>query len=296
MGNKVTFGLEQVHVAFMGVAQAESIEILTGCTTDGEITVTVTGAPLGGAVPCVVPLSTESHSTVANVASAICNVLNNHAAIGAAYAATNQGGVVTVTATTVAADDATLALGVAPASTGVTAGASTSVTAGTTGWGAPIPVPGAVKFSPSPQGKEESFYADNMLYYTSTSNDGYTADLEMAAIPDAVLKDMFGWKQDQNGVLVEIADGTPKQFALLAQVQGDAKNRRFVYYCCKASRGKKDHNTKGESVKPDTDTITLTITPITIGTDKVVRGVMELNDTNTAAFSAFFGAVYTPSY
>lgn len=160
----------------------------------------------------------------------------------------------------------------------------------------PIPIPGAVKFSPSPQGKEESFYADNTLYYTATSNDGYTADLEMATIPDAVLKDIFGWKIDQNGMLVEIADAIPQEFALLGQIQGDAKHRRFVYYRCKAARGKKDHNTKADAIKVDTDIITLTIIPITIGDDKVIRGVMELNETNATAYNAFFDDVYVPTY
>jgi phi13 family phage major tail protein len=160
----------------------------------------------------------------------------------------------------------------------------------------PVAIPGAVKFTPTPQGKEESFYADNMLFYTATSNDGYTAELEMSVIPDTVLEDILGWKMDQNGMLVEIADATPKPFALLAQVQGDSKNRRFVHYYCTASRGKKEHNTKGESIKPDTDTITLTITPVVIGSDKVIKGVMELGASNATAFNGFFEAVYMPTY
>jgi len=163
-------------------------------------------------------------------------------------------------------------------------------------WGTPVPIPGAVKFTPYPEGKEDSFYADNILYFTVSSNNGYKAELEVALMPDAVLKDIFGWKIDQHGMLVEIADAQPKEFALLGQVQGDSKNRRFVYYRCKASRGKKDHNTRGESVKPDTDTISLTILPITIGSDKVVRGVIELNETNQTVYDGFFDAVTVPTY
>lgn len=161
-------------------------------------------------------------------------------------------------------------------------------------WETPIPIPGAVSFSPEPQGEESTFYADNQPYFTYTSNNGYTAELEMALIPDDVLAQMLGWEVDSNGMLVETTDGTPKEFALLGQILGDKKNRRFVYYRCKASRPTSEHSTRAESVEPTTQTLNLTILPIEIGGKKVVRGVIELNDTNQAVYNSFFNAVLIP--
>jgi len=296
MSNKVTFGLEQVHVAFKGVAQVESIEVLTGCTLDGEITVTVTGTPLtGGSEACIVPLSTESHGTVEKVASAVCDVLNNNADVSAHYVASHIAGVIYLTARVVAANDATLAIAFTSGTTGVTVGASTNVAAGATGWGVPTAIPGAVRFTPTPQGEETKFYADNGLYYNVNNNNGYTAELEMALVPDSVLAEMLGWTIDGNGMLVEVADGTPTHFALMGQVEGDDKNRRFVYYDCVASRTGKEHTTKGEKIEPKTDVISITILPIDISGDLVVKGVMELSASNVAAYNAFFDAVTTPA-
>lgn len=161
-------------------------------------------------------------------------------------------------------------------------------------WETPIAIPGAVRFSPEPQGEESTFYADNGPYFTYTSNNGYTAELEMANIPDDVLAEMLGWEIDANGMLIETTDGEPKEFALLGQILGDKKNRRFVYYRCKASRPTSEHNTRGESVEPTTQTLNVRILPIEINGKNVVRGVIELNDTNQAVYESFFTNVVIP--
>jgi phi13 family phage major tail protein len=161
-------------------------------------------------------------------------------------------------------------------------------------WETPVAIPGAVRFSPEPQGEESTFYADNGPYFTYTSNNGYTAELEMANIPDDILAEMLGWEIDANGMLVETTDGMPKEFALLGQILGDKKNRRFVYYRCKASRPTAEHNTRGESVEPTTQTLNITILPIEINGKNVVRGVIELNDTNTTVYNNFFNSVTIP--
>lgn len=162
-------------------------------------------------------------------------------------------------------------------------------------WKTPVKIPGAVSFSPSPEGDENTFYADNGPYFKVTTNNGYTAELEMALIPDDVLAEMMGWRIDSNGMLVENADAMPKEFALLGEVKGDSKNRRFVYYRCTAARSDEEHNTQEDTITPDTTTLTITILPINIGGENVIKGVIELSDTNATAFNAFFGSVLVPA-
>lgn len=162
-------------------------------------------------------------------------------------------------------------------------------------WKAPVAIPGVVGFTPTPQGEESTFYADNVIYYSSTSNNGYTADLELALVPDTVLAEMLGWEIDSNGMLVEIADGAQAEFALLFQIEGDEKSRRTVHYQCKASRPTKENKTKGEAIEPDTDKLSLVITPIEHNSKKIVKGVLELSATNSVVYDAFFTAVTLPT-
>lgn len=296
MSNKVKYGLEQVHIAFMGVSQTESIEITDPCTTDGEITVTVTASTLldiASPVNVIVPLAAETHTTVAKVASAIVDALNNNSDIVAVFVARHDAGVIKLIAKVAKENDGTLDIDITPGTTGVVAGVSTVVVAGTTSWGAPRAIPGAVNFSSSPEGGENTFYADNTIYHTHTSNSGYTGELEVALIPNDILAEMLGLTIDTNGMLVEKSDAVGKEFALMGQIQGDAKNRRFVFYRCKATRPSQESGTTADTVAPATDTVSLTM--LTFGESKLIKGVMELSDTNVAAYNAFFDAVALPA-
>ena len=298
MGNKVRFGLEQVHVAFKGVAQTQSIEVTEPPSTDGEVTLTITATTLLGADSphdVVVPLASETHTTTAKVASAIVNALNNDEVISAVFRARRVGTAVYLATKVVQDNDATLAITFADTgATGAEMGDSAVVAAGTVGWGAPVAIPGAVNFSADPDGGESTFYADNTKYYTRQTNNGYTAELEMALVPDEVLAEMLGWEVDSNGMLIEDAEAVPKEFALMAQVQGDVRNRRFVYYRCTASRPTQTHGTTTDTTTPTTETLNLTILPLEVNGKKLVRGVIELNETNEAAYNGFFDAVLLP--
>lgn len=163
-------------------------------------------------------------------------------------------------------------------------------------WKTPIPIPGAVRWTPTAVGESSTFYADNTVYFTVTANNGYTGELELANVPDAILAEMLGWEIDSNGMIVEVADALPKKFALLGQVQGDKRNRRFVYYDCQASRPAKERTTKGESIEISGIVLNLTVSPIEINGKAIVKGDIELSDTNAEVYNSFFDAVYVPVF
>lgn len=296
--NKVRFGLEQVHIAFDGIAQTQSIEVNDPPTTDGEVTITITATTLLAADSphdVVVPLASETHTTTAKVASAIVNALNNDEVISAVFMARRVGAAVYL-ATKVAQDnDATLAITFADTGeTGAEMGDSTVVAAGTVGWGTPVAIPGAVNLAMNPEGGEMAFYADNRKYYSRFTNNGYSGTLEMALVPQDILAEMLGWEVDDKGMLVEVADGQPKEFALLGQVLGDERNRRFVYYHCIASRPADNAATITDTATPATETLNITILPIDHNGKKIVKSVIERDETNAAIFDDWFDEVQLP--
>lgn len=161
-------------------------------------------------------------------------------------------------------------------------------------WESPIHVPGVVNFTANPDGGESTFYADNIKYYTRQTNNGYTGDVEVALFPDELIAEMLGWEVDANGMLVEDAEGKPKEFALMGQVQGDAKNRRFVYYRCTAGRPTQNSSTTTDTIAPTTESLSLVILPYEHEGKKIVKGVIEPNETNQAVYDGFFDAVVLP--
>lgn len=162
-------------------------------------------------------------------------------------------------------------------------------------WEEPIHIPGAVSFSPEPQGEQSNFAADDeAAYWSHNTNNGYAGDLSMALIPDAILARMLGWRIDSNGMVVEETGGEQEEFALLFEVQGDKRGRRNVYYRCKAARPSKEYTTKGETVEPNPDNISLTILPLEVDGKTIVKGSIELSDTNAAVYNSFYNAVLLP--
>ena len=146
-------------------------------------------------------------------------------------------------------------------------------------YGTPFAMPGAISLSADPAGDTTPFYADNIKYYIATSNQGYEGDLEI-----------LGQVADTNGAIFESADDVNARFALMGEIEGDAKKRRFVYFDCTATRPSAEMNTVEESKEPQTDTISITMSPRS--TDKAIKAVIEPSETNTAVYDAFFNSVY----
>ena len=48
----------------------------------------------------------------------------------------------------------------------------------------PKAIPGAVSISLDAEGESSPFYADGIVYFRSTANNGYSGDLEIALIPE----------------------------------------------------------------------------------------------------------------
>ena len=157
-------------------------------------------------------------------------------------------------------------------------------------YGTPFAMPGAVGLSADPEGDTTPFYADNIKYYIATSNQGYAGDLEIAITPEDFLTQILGQEKDKNGALIECADDITARFALMGEIEGDAKKRRFVYFDCTAARPSAEMNTNEESKEPQTDTISITMSPRS--TDKAIKAVIEPSDTNKAVYETFFKTVY----
>lgn len=162
-------------------------------------------------------------------------------------------------------------------------------------WGAVKPIRGVVGFTATPDGGESVFYADNIKYYVRQTNNGYTGELEAALIPDEIIAEMLGWEIDPaTEMLVEVAEGKPKAFALMGQIQGDALNRRFIYYHCTASRPTQASPTTTDTITPTTETLSLVILPFEDNGKKIVKAVIEPTDQNMPIYTDFFTTVTLP--
>ena len=159
---------------------------------------------------------------------------------------------------------------------------------GTPTFGTPVAMPGAVSLSLDAEGENEPFYADDSVYYMVSDNNGYSGDLELALIPESFLTDIMHETEDSNGVLYENKDVEPEHFALLFEFTGDQRKIRHCMYYCSATRPSVSGNTREDSTEVQTETLSLTVSPLPSGLVKVKTGT----NTTSAVYEAWYNSVY----
>lgn len=155
----------------------------------------------------------------------------------------------------------------------------------------PQAIPGAVSISLDAEGDSSPFYADGIVYFRSTANNGYSGDLEIALIPEWFRTEILKETLDSHGVLVERSDITETaKFALLFEFDGDVRCIRHVLYNCSASRPSIESETKEDTIEPGTETLSLTADPRSDGLVKSRTG----DNTEDATYQNWYSAVYIP--
>lgn len=157
-------------------------------------------------------------------------------------------------------------------------------------YGKPVRLPGAVSLSLDPEGENENFYADDIVYYVINNNAGYEGDLELAMIPEEFLTEILHEEADKNGVLAENANNTFERFALLFEFTGDQNAIRHVFYCCSASRPAVEGETMEDEKEVQTEELSIIASALSNG---YVKAKTSAN-TPKAIYDAWYDAVYEP--
>jgi len=162
-------------------------------------------------------------------------------------------------------------------------------------WATPKAVKGAVSLTLDSNSSDGTFYADNISYYKTFANNGYTGTLEMARITDEMLKDVWGLTLDATSKVLYEASGTqPKPFALIFQVEGDANEELNVLYrVVPTSKPSAGSQTVEESVEPVTQSFDFEALPLVTG-PSYQKGMIKgrtTDTTTTAVRAAWFTTV-----
>lgn len=161
-------------------------------------------------------------------------------------------------------------------------------------YGTVIDVPGAVSLSLSAQGDINKFYADNIVYFQTSANNGYEGDLNVALIPEDVYEEIFGYSKDTNDVITEDASATAKAFAMTFEEDGDQTGTKFVMYNCTATRPSRDLNTIEDTKTPTTQTLTVSAAPLKNGKVMAMTGASTPDGVKSAWHNSVYFAPATP--
>lgn len=157
---------------------------------------------------------------------------------------------------------------------------------------------GAVSIGLENNASQEDFYADDGVYYVTSSASSYEGDFESASVPNSFRQDIYGDIEDSNGALVEVSNTQTKYFAFAYETSGDIGGQRTVFYKCSATRPEASSATTEDGTEVQTQTITIKAIgradEVTLGGEKVnlIQATLVKGQTG---YDTFFDSVYEPT-
>lgn len=147
-------------------------------------------------------------------------------------------------------------------------------------------------------GETSTIRADGIDYIVFSSNNGYTGTLNFVQISDQFRQDNLAEKVDiSTGIQYEDADSTPTPFALMGEFKGDAEGVRWIYYNCTASRPNAKGDNKDNQKEPDTESLSVTVSPLPVTIDgkevNIVKGGIT-KSANAETYNKWFTKVTVP--
>ena len=161
---------------------------------------------------------------------------------------------------------------------------------GTVTLGTPYHQAGAVSFSPEENSEQNTFYADNIAYWSGYSGGTIEGDLEVAMFDDAFKTQFLGYVALADGGLANVKNATKPNVYVAFQVEGDAESRRVILYNCTLGAITREYNTIEESKEPTTETLAVTCTG-----DNNTGATMAVYKTGDAGYATLFTSPAAPS-
>lgn len=129
---------------------------------------------------------------------------------------------------------------------------------GTVTLGTPIHVPGTVNISLEPESDENKFYADNIAYYSTYSDNGLTGEIENALFDDTFKTTFMNYIQLDDGGIAQVKGQQNKAVYIMFESDGDAEKRRGILYNCNLGQITREYATVEDSIEPQTATLPFT--------------------------------------
>ena len=162
---------------------------------------------------------------------------------------------------------------------------------GTVTLGAPYHQKGAVSFAPEESSENNTFYADNIAYWSGYSGGTLEGDITVAMFDDEFKTQFLGYRALENGGLANIKGASKPNVYVAFQVEGDAESRRVILYNCALGVIGREYNTIEESKEPATETLGVTCTG-----DNATGVTMATFKPDDAGYATLFTAPTAPAF
>ena len=161
---------------------------------------------------------------------------------------------------------------------------------GTVTLGSPVKVPGAVSLNLDPETEETVFWADNVKYYVTNADNGFTGEVEVAAFNDDFKTTFMNYVALTDGGIAQIKGMDNQTCYMMFQSEGDAQSRRGILYNVTLGQISRSYQTTEGTKEPQTATLSITV----VGDNET--GITRASYTEDATgYSTLFSAPPVPN-
>lgn len=132
-------------------------------------------------------------------------------------------------------------------------------TDGTVTLGSAYHQPGAVSFSPEANDENNTFYADDIAYWSDYDFTKIEGDLEVAKFSDEFKTQFLNYVAKTDGGIALVKGKTKPNVYIGFEVKGDVEKRRIIMYNVSLGSIKRSYNTIEENKEVATETIAVTV-------------------------------------
>lgn len=159
---------------------------------------------------------------------------------------------------------------------------------GTPTYSAPLTLPGTVSLTLEGEGTSNVIYADGIGYITTGGAVSYKGTLENYLITEEILTSIFQYVKDTTTKNLFETDKQPKEFGMQFAVDNDEGDEVFfTLYRVSATRPSFNFQTKEAEQQINTQSLELTVTPITLANgSNIIKSFADKTATNTATYMA----------
>ena len=169
-------------------------------------------------------------------------------------------------------------------------GTYTVSTTGTVTLGTPFKLSGTVNISMEPESEENTFYADNVKYWTGYSDNGYTGEIENALFPDDFKTQFMNYTTLADGGIAQIKGQQNKKVYIMFQSEGDESARRGIFYNVSLGQITREYATTEDTTEPATATL-----PFTVNGDNKTGIVRVAYTSGNAVYTTMFTTPPVPA-
>lgn len=126
--------------------------------------------------------------------------------------------------------------------------------------GTPYHQKGAVSFSPEQDSENNTFYADDIAYWSEYTDGPFEGDLTVALFDDTFKTQFMGYTQLVDGGLAQVKNAVKPNVYIAFEVKGDAEKRRCIFYNCSLGVITREYATIEDTKEPATEALGITCT------------------------------------